>query len=187
MKLRFVASLLIFISSYFPLALIFIIKDLDDMTFRPRHPITAAVIALVFAGTCAVVLRAAKAMDSGVPVRIAKVSNKSGDMFTYTIPYMISFYNFSLGDWKTLLSLFVFMALMFALSYRTQNIFINPVLALAGYGLYDCQFRDGIREAQGLLISKHEFDVGDTCIVERLSSFLYFVNGVQPKGDNNGH
>jgi len=100
---------------------------------------------------------------------------------------MIAFYNFNLGDWKTLLSLFVFMSLMFALSYRTQNVFINPVLALAGYGLYDCQFKDGDREVQGLLLSKHEFQLGDICIVERLSNFLYFVSSVQTKEKKNGN
>ena len=187
MKLRFLPSLLMFISSYFPLALIFIIKDLDEATFHLKHPITAAIIVVVVLAACAVVLHAARKIESGVPVKIMKLSNKSGDMFTYTIPYMISFYNFSLGDWKTLLSLFVFMSLMFALSYRTQYVFINPVLALAGYGLYDCQFKDGSREIQGLLVSRYEFQLGDTCTVERLSHFLYFVSSVQPKGETNGH
>jgi len=135
---------------------------------------------------CAVVLVAANKIESGVPVKVTKVSNKSGDMFTYTIPYMISFYNFNLGDWKTLASLLVFMSLMFALAYRTQNVFVNPVLALAGYGLYDCQFSDGNRDVQGLLISKHEFQLGDTCVVERLSNCLYFVSSVQSKEKNNG-
>jgi hypothetical protein len=186
LKLKFIAALLIFVSSYFPLAVIFIIKDLDDQSFRPTHPITAAVIAVVFAAACLIVLRAARAIQGGLPLRIAKVANKSSDMFTYTIPYMISFYNFNLGDWKTLLSLFVFMALMFALSYRTQNVFINPVLALAGYGLYDCQFKDGAREAQGLFISRTEPEVGDTCVVERLSVYLYFVSNVQKPGENHG-
>ncbi len=185
MKLRFLPSFLMFISSYFPLALIFIIKDLDDITFYPRHPVTAAIIAVLVLFACAIVLIAARKIESGVPVKVTKVSNKSGDMFTYTIPYMISFYNFNLGDWKTLLSLSVFMTLMFALSYRTQNLFINPVLALAGYGLYDCQFKDGNREMQGLLISKHEFQLGDTCIIERLSNFLYFVSNVQSKENKN--
>lgn len=175
-----------FVSSYFPLALIFIIKDLDDVTLLPRHPITAATIAVLVMIACAVVLRAARKIDSGVPVKIMKVSSRSGDMFTYTIPYMISFYNFNLGDWKTLLSLFVFMSLMFALSYRTQHVFINPVLALARYGLYDCQFKDCDREVQGLLISRHDFQLGDTCIVERLSNFLYFVSSVQSQGKENG-
>ena len=185
MKVRFISSLLIFISSYSPLVLIFIIKDLDETAFRLGNPITAAIITAVALLACAVVLVAANKIESGVPVKVTKVANKSGDMFTYTIPYMISFYNFNLGDWKTLLSLFVFMSLMFALAYRTQNVFINPVLALAGYGLYDCQFKDGDREVQGLLISKHEFQLGDTCIVERLSGFLYFVSNVQTKGKNN--
>lgn len=154
MRLRFFASLLVFISSYFPLVLIFIIKDLDDTTFYPSHPITAAIIAALVLIACAIVLLAARKIESGVPVKVLKVSNKSGDMFTYTIPYMISFYNFDLGDWKTLLSLVVFMSLMFALSYRTQNVFINPVLALAGYGLYDCQVKDGSREVQGLPLAQ---------------------------------
>ncbi len=186
MKLKITPALLIFISSYFPLALIFIVKDLNETTFLPLHPITASIIGAIALFACAVVLVAANKIEGGVPVRLTKVSNKSGDMFTYTIPYMISFYNFNLGDWKTLVSLFVFMSLMFALAYRTQNVFINPVLALAGYGLYDCQFKDGVREIQGLLISKYEFQLGDTCIVERLSNFLYFVSSVQSKEKKNG-
>ncbi|HRB16907.1 MAG: hypothetical protein AAB433_10240 [Nitrospirota bacterium] len=186
MKLRFLSSLLIFVSSYFPLALIFIIKDLDNETFLPMHALTAAIITVLVLIACGIVLHAARKIESGVPVEVTKVSNKSGDMFTYTIPYMISFYNFNLGDWKTLLSLFVFMTLMFALSYRTQNVFINPVLALAGYGLYDCQFRDGSREVQGLLISRYEFQLGDTCIVEQLSKSQYFVSSVQAKEKKDG-
>lgn len=186
MKLKFIPALLMFVSSYFPLALIFIIKDLNDTTFLPMHPIATAIVVATVLLACTAILVAVNKIESGIPVKITKVSNKSGDMFTYTIPYMISFFNFNLGDWKTMLSLFVFMSLMFALAYRTKNIFINPVLALAGYGLYDCQFKDGSREVQGLLISKYEFQLGDTCIVERLSNFMYFVSGVQFKEKNNG-
>ena len=178
MKLRLLPSILIFLSSYSPLAIIFIIKDLDSTTYYPQHLWTAAIIGIVALLACVVVIRSAASVKGGVPVTILKVTNKSGDMFTYTIPYMISFYNFSLGDWKTLLSLFVFMALMFALAYRTQNMFINPVLALTGYGLYDCQFRDGPKELQGLIISKSTPEVGETCEVERLSYFLFFARKV---------
>lgn len=175
MRLRLFPSLLIFLSSYFPLAIIFIIKDLDNSSFHPQHPWTAAIIAIVTLAACILVLVSAASIKSGVEVTILKVANKSGDMFTYTIPYMIAFYNFTLGDWKTLASLFVFMMLMFALAYRTQNMFINPVLALAGYGLYECQFKDGAKEIQGLVIAKLALKVGNACLVERLSYFLYFA------------
>ncbi len=186
MRLRFISALLIFLSSYSPLALIVVIKDLNEVTMIPNHLATAMIILVVALLSCVVVRTAAKKIQGGVPVKITKVSNKSGDMFTYTIPYMISFYNFNLGDWKTLLCLSVFMTLMFALSYKTQNVFVNPILALAGYGLYDCQFKDGSKEMQGLLLSKIDFQVGDTCLVEQLSNFLYFVSHVQLKGDRHG-
>lgn len=183
MKVRFFISLLMFLSAYFPLALIFIIKDMDAQTWLPSHPRTAAAVAVVAVLSCVIVLWVAAKISGGLPVRVTRVSNKSGDMFTYTIPYMVSFYNFNFGDWKTLFSLFVFMALMFALAYRTQNVFVNPVLALAGYGLYDCQFVDGKRDVQGLMLSRRIFHPGDTCIVKQLSAFLYFVTDVQDHMD----
>jgi hypothetical protein len=184
MKLRFGTALLMFLSGYFPLALIFIIKDLDPASYLPMHPRTAGVVAAVAVSSCVVMLLAAARIGDGLPVRVTRVANKSGDMFTYTIPYMISFYNFNLGDWRTLLSLFVFMTLMFALAYRTQNVFINPVLALAGYGLYDCQFAEGRRERQALLLSRHAFRAGDTCVVQRISAFVFFVTSVTHAEDS---
>lgn len=184
MKLKFWPSLLIFISSYFPLTLIFLIKDMSATDFRLQHPIVAAVVAIVTLLACLSTLFASRSINGGVPVKIIKVSNKSGDMFTYTIPYMVSFYNFTLGDWKTLLCLLVFMTLMFALSYRTQNLLVNPVLALAGFGLYDCQFKDSMNDFHGLLLSKTEFRPGDTCVIERLSTFLYFVTKTIPLESN---
>ena len=77
MKVRFISSLLIFISSYSPLVLIFIIKDLDETAFRLGNPITAAIITAVALLACAVVLVAANKIESGVPVKVTKVANKS--------------------------------------------------------------------------------------------------------------
>ncbi|MGQ3091662.1 MAG: hypothetical protein ACT6RZ_12640 [Methylophilus sp.] len=179
MQLHFLSALAIFISGYAPLGLILLIKDLNETSFRFEHPLRALVIFVIFALSALFALSAARNIKQGVSVKISKVSNKSADMFTYTIPYMMSFYKFDLGDWKLLLCLAIFLSLMFVLSYRTQNVFVNPVLALAGYGLYDCQFKDGTQERQGLLLSKTHFQVGDYCAIKRLSSLMYFVTQVQ--------
>jgi hypothetical protein len=82
MKLCFIPSLLMFISAYFTLALIFIIKDLGDTMFLPRHPVTAAIIVVVTSLACAIVLLAASKIKSGLPVKVAKVWNKSGGQAT---------------------------------------------------------------------------------------------------------
>lgn len=181
MQLHFLSALAIFISGYAPLGLILVIKDLNEDTFYFEHPARACAIFIIFVLSALFALSAARNIRQGVPVKISKVSNKSADMFTYTIPYMMSFYKFDLGDWKLLLCLFIFMSLMFVLSYRTQNVFVNPVLALAGYGLYDCQFKEGSQEKQGLLLSKTHFQVGDYCAIKRLSTLMYFVTQVQLK------
>lgn len=181
MQLHFLSALAIFISGYAPLGLILVIKDLNEDTFYFEHPARACAIFIIFVMSALFALSAARNIRQGVPVKISKVSNKSADMFTYTIPYMMSFYKFDLGDWKLLLCLFIFMSLMFVLSYRTQNVFVNPVLALAGYGLYDCQFKEGSQEKQGLLLSKTHFQVGDYCAIKRLSTLMYFVTQVQLK------
>ena len=181
MKLRFIPASLIFLSSYFPLGLIFIIKDLESDTLYPQHPYIAIGVAVVFLFSCAMVLSAPRSFKGGLPITLTKVSNKSGDMFTYTIPYMISFYNFNLGDWKTLLCLGVFMTIMFLLSYKTQNMLVNPVLALAGYGLYDCQFTHGGSTRQGLMISKLVLEENQTYHAETLSPFLYYVIAIIPE------
>lgn len=178
MKLRFIPSLLIFISAYFPLTLIFVIQDLDRATYLPKHLALASGILLVVGLSVVSVLVAARQMTGGLPVRVVKVSNKSGDMFTYAIPYMLSVGKFDFGDWQALSGILIFLGLMFLLMHRTQAVFVNPVLAIAGYGLYDCQFLDGAREAQALMISRHEFSNGDTCLVRRLSPFLYFVTTI---------
>lgn len=181
MKPRIIPALLIFLSSYFPLVLIFVVKDLDACSFLPSHPRLAATLFVAEAVACAIVLLAACSIKTGLETELTKVSNKSADLFSYTIPYMISFYNFNLGDWKTLTCLSIFMSIMFLLVYKTNTLFVNPVLALRGYGLYDCQFRSGKAEWQGLALSRQVLRVGDRPRVEQISQFLYLVTSATPK------
>jgi len=175
MTLKLPFSLIVFISSYFPLMLILAIKDYDFAKCGFKNPTLVVLIFGLTAISCITTLIAARSVKDGNLVNLTKVSNKSTDMFTYTIPYMLSFYKFDLTDLNMVLSLGVFMGLMFILSYRTQSVFVNPVLAIAGYGLYDCQFKDGTQDRQGLVLSKTELEVGGTCRVQQLSTFLYFA------------
>jgi hypothetical protein len=131
------------------------------------------------------VITAATVIKTGIPVKITRVANKPGEIFAYTIPYVISFYNFNLGDLKMVLCLLVFMSLMFILSYKTQSMMINPVLALSGYGFFNCEFQHAGKSLQGEFVSKFHFRPGDTCLVERLSEFLYFVAKVIPEEGTN--
>jgi hypothetical protein len=176
-RLRPWASLLFFVSAYAPLLLILVVKDYDPTHFTPlpQHPYLCLLALLVAIASCVAIRWAVADVQSGLSVEVTKASNKSGEMFGYTIPYMVSFLRIDLGDWQTLFSLFIFLAMLFAVAYRTQTVFVNPVLALAGYMLIDCTFIRGESETQALILSRVPLRVGKSYVVERISPYLYIA------------
>jgi hypothetical protein len=175
LRLRPWAALLIFTSAYAPLLIILIIKDYDPQHFSPvpRHPLMCLILLGIAIGSCVGVLRAVQSIRSGLVVEVTKAANKSGEMFGYTIPYMIAFLRIDLGDWQILASLFIFLTMMFAVAYQTQTVFVNPVLALAGYMLIDCTFKRDATETQAMVITRVPLRIGESYPLERLSHYLY--------------
>jgi hypothetical protein len=175
LRLRPWAALFMFVSAYAPLLLIIVVKDYDPNHFSwlPQHPLLSGGIMIVAGGSCLAILSAVRTIQSGLTVEVTKASNKSGEMFGYTIPYMISFLRIDLGDWQTLLSMFIFLAMLFAVAYRTQTVFVNPVLALAGYMLVDCTFKRDESETQAMVITRTPLRIGRRYVIERLSHYLY--------------
>lgn len=181
-RLRPLVSLLLFLSAYSPLMLILTIKDIDlSSPWFFSAPIHSGILLLIAVFSSVITLRAVKEIDGGLPVVITKAANKSGDMFGYTIPYMLSFMRIDLGDWQTLLSLVVFLSILFIMAYRTQTVFINPILAIAGYMLIDCTFKRAEKETQAMVITRVPISIGDSCQLERLSHYLYIAAQPEPK------
>lgn len=175
LRLRPWASLVLFLSAYSPPD-----ADLDHQGLRrnrPRsasqNPVFSSILLLIAGFSSLAVLRSVREIDGGLTVTVTKASNKSGDMFGYTIPYMLSFMKVELGDWQVIVSLALFLAILFIMAYRTQTVFVNPILALAGYMLIDCTFKRGDKEIQAMVVTRQPLAVGDACRMERLSHYLY--------------
>src|SRR6218665_1608945 len=178
LRLRPWASLTLFLSSYSPLMLILVIKDYAHVnpSWLPCHPILSGVLLSVAIFSIVITLCSMKEISGGLPVIVIKASNKSGDMFGYTIPYMLSFLRIDLGDSRTMTSLLIFMAMLFVMAYSTQTVFINPILAMTGYMLIDCAFKHNEKEeTQAMVITKKPISKGDSCKLERISHYLYIA------------
>lgn len=175
LRLRPWASLVLFLSAYSPLMLILIVKDYDAISpgLLPQNPVFSGVLLLIATLSSLAVLRSVREINGGLEVTITKASNKSGDMFGYTIPYMLSFMRVDLGDWQVIVSLAMFLAILFIMAYRTQTVFVNPILALAGYMLIDCTFKRGDKEIQAMVVTRQPLAVGNSCRMERLAHYLY--------------
>lgn len=166
-----------FVSAYAPLLVILVIKNYDakPLGLLPRDPILCLILLAVALFSCVFALRAVSQIQDGLSVEVTKAANKSGEMFGYTVPYMLSFMRIDIGDWQTLVSLTIFLGMMFVVAYRTQTVFVNPVLALAGYMLIDCTFKRGTSETQAMVITREPIKIGETYLLERLSYYLYAV------------
>ena len=175
LRLRPLVSLVIFVSGYAPLLLILIVKDIkvDGSGISLGNPVRSLMLLAIAILSCMTVLSAATSMTGGLPVKVTKASNKSGDMFGYTIPYMISFIKFDPDDWQMMLSLAIFLVMMFIIAYRTQTVFVNPVLALCGYMLIDCTFTQDLVETQAVVLTRIPVKIGADYKFERLSHYLY--------------
>ncbi|EJG2197708.1 hypothetical protein ACAY42_002778 [Citrobacter freundii] len=190
LRLRPLVSILLFLSAYSPLMIILIIKDIDTSEYWLfRTPILSGVLFLIAVSSSIITLQVVKSVDEGLPATITKAANKSGDMFGYTIPYMLSFMKVDLSDWQTALGLSVFLCVLFIMAYRTQTVFINPILAISGYMLIDCTFKRGNEEIQAMVITRRPISIGDSCQLERLSHYLYIAvqSEHNQSGENNGH
>ena len=187
LRLRPWASLVLFLSAYAPLLLILIVKDYDPthLSWLPRNPMLSGILLGIAVFSSIAILRSMHEITGGLPVVVTKASNKSGDMFGYTIPYMLSFLRVDLGDWQTIISLLIFLLILFVMAYRTQTVFVNPVLALAGYMLIDCTFKRGNNEIQAMVVTRNPLSIGKTYQMERLSHYLY-VAAKQPESEDKG-
>ncbi len=183
MKLRLLSSILIFISAYSPLSIIFLIQDYDSKTHWFSSPWVVLSIFALAALSCLVIWASVHFMKvSTPPITIVSVSNRSGELINYSIPYMVSFFVLNLSDIKLLLSFAFFMVIMYWMTLKTHNIFINPILAIMGYNIYDVHYkRDGHDFEDFFLVKGTRLGKNESCRIVELSERLFLVterNGV---------
>jgi hypothetical protein len=182
MKLRFWAALLIFISAYSPLSVIFIIQNYSvvNKVIVLNHPLFVLVYLAISIISCALLVMIVKTLQSSTPpIKIVNISRRSGELVNYSIPYMISFFVVDLGDTQVLLSFLFFMILMFWITYKTHNIFVNPILACLGYNLFDVTYVQNDKTYNAYIIHKGlALFPNDICRIAEISDKLYLATEI---------
>jgi len=177
MRLRWFSSILIFLSAYSPLSVIFLIQDFDFHTRAIAHPCIVGSLLAVSVLSCVAIWASVRFVTvSSPPVTVLTVSNRSGELINYSIPYMLSFFVMDLSNVNLLISFAFFMAIMYWMTLKTHNIFINPILAMMGYNIYDVQYkRDGHDFEDFFLVKGERLRRNEQCLVIEVSERLLLV------------
>ncbi|NOR70854.1 MAG: hypothetical protein GQ532_14370 [Methylomarinum sp.] len=196
--IKTIPSIAIFISGYTPLFLIMIIKDINNFLWfeyaltQPVMEVSiiklpygiafhnpSVVIFLVTLTVLSLILLKYVLKNIGnnpFPIKITEAKSRSSEVVNYTIPYMISFVAFDLSKWQDLLALVIFLSILCLLSIRSQSIFINPILAAIGYGLYDCKYYENNKLKECVMLSQIDLSEGIETNYKKLTNYMGIIS-----------
>ncbi len=128
-------------------------------------------------------------LTGGSIYNIEKLSNKSGDLVNYTLPYLVTFVGLKLSEPASVLGFVFFMLLFGALTIKTQALWINPLLALRGFRLYEASVQKDGGDLQTILVlAENPLRVGERCRADYLTEHQLYVTasidgGPTPEAD----
>ena len=135
-----VTRILLFCSSYAPLMLAIAILQTKDQNY---HMSIAFVIAAVLSTLFLYGILHSAAKFQSLPVRIAKVKDRSGDWMAYFVTYLVAFMSFDLGVWQDIAVIGLLLVMLCAIYVRSELIFLNPTLAFFKYRVLNCEDSEG--------------------------------------------
>ncbi len=169
---RLLVKIGLFLSAYLPLFLILAIKNWYDVK---ATAILLFVILYSFIWFLMIWIVKKETTDS---FKVVSVENKSKDALTYLVPYIIAFIGFDMNKWQDLLALFVLMIILFAVYVNSDLLYINPLLALFSYQVYQVEVK---KIAAGCddnkwditVITSDKMKIGDDIKVRDLSDNVF--------------
>lgn len=154
MQIKLFPATLLFLGSYFPLALILAVQDIKSEFWalpicraskfwaECRLPdfgnpglvwtfLAVTFLSLVF------FLWLLKHLRGITEMTIEESRTIPNDLINYVFPYIVSFMGVELGGTGKVLGFGLFMLWMFLISYRSGQILMNPLLLAVGWQLYE--------------------------------------------------
>lgn len=197
-KTRLLSSIAIFISGYTPLFLIMMIKDVKEVVWFEHNfesaiwifskikvpywfefkniEIVLSLLLLSFLSLALLAYVLQNVTKRPFAIKVLNAKSRSSEVVNYTIPYMISFVAFDLSKWQDIFSLFLFLSVLCLLSVRSQSVFINPILAALGYGLYDCKYNEAGNEKECVMLSKHDLLPDNNESYVKLNNYMGIIS-----------
>lgn len=176
MQFRLSSAFLIFIGSYLPLAIILAVQDIPKVWWDQPicgiglttlhgcmfNPFNHSILSLTFLGLTfgSMVLAnlAFRSISFPFDVNVLTAKSTPNEIINYVFPYVVSFMGISYSEPEKLLGFAVFLLWMFAITYKSGQIIMNPLLLMFGWHLYEAtiSINGSTREVrilkQGLLV-----------------------------------
>ena len=166
---------MLFVSSYCPLALICSLLLFDEQRFW------ALMILLIGLSGCLIMLVYFLVIAPKKQICVEKVTElqkRDGDIMSYAAGYLIAFITFPLHDWQHLAAVLTFLGVLLIVYVNSNLIYINPMLTLLGYHLYEARLEHS--EVSHLLLIRHRLIRGETVRLAKLGESIFLGERASP-------
>lgn len=164
--MSFLVRCMLFISSYFPLTLIFWIL------FVTRQPLWAwgsLIVGIVGVIVTYIYFLLFLPTVSPIQAKIETQQVRDGDVMSYIASYVVPFITFPLDGWQQLAALAVFIFVLGCVYINSDMIRINPMLNIIGYHLYEITLESS-PETYALITRRKRMKRGQTIRIVDVSS-----------------
>ncbi|MCD9126392.1 hypothetical protein [Luteimonas fraxinea] len=170
MKPKIGTAAIIFISSYLPLALIQLVQNISDESWKSGfcsnirdcripdfnhsgHSLGLFLAALICTVIFMFAVRKAKKRFSGKVVSSKLIQS---DFVNYSLPYIVSFMSLDMESPQKIFGFYVFMGTLFWVNYKSGQLILNPILVAFDWKLYEVELNidNNIRTGQMLSQTK---------------------------------
>lgn len=167
---------LLFVSSYFPLALIFF------LLFIEQQPIWAGIVlAIGLLGFIIMLVFFLQLAPRLAPIqeKVTSLQGRDGEAMGYIASYLIPFVAIPFGGWQQGVALLIFIGVLSIVYVNSNMIHINPMLNLVGYHLYEITIEHS--ESPHVLITRRRVVRGEILRLIDVGSGIFLEKGSKVK------
>ena len=162
------AQFALFLSSYAPLFGVFALLD----SFGSGWPTTACIVLAILGPVLVTVVFLSAKRLAPQALRVESAQARDGDALAYIATYLVPFAAITATTLRERVALGLFIVLIAVLYVRSQLFYVNPLLALVGYRLFQVSTPGA---ASVVLLSSRPFlPSGVTINTRRLSDYVYW-------------
>ena len=167
---------LLFVSSYFPLALIFF------FLFIEQQPLWAGIVlAIGLLGLIIMLVFFLQLAPRLAPIqeKVTGLQGRDTEAMGYIASYLIPFVAIPFGGWQQGVALLIFIVVLSIVYVNSNMIHINPMLNLVGYHLYEITIEHS--ETPHALVTRRRVVRGETLLLIDVGSGIFLEKGTKAK------
>lgn len=174
MRFRLIPALLVFLGSYFPLALILALQDISSNSweanfcfdfkncFLPQfsHP-WLSTLSITITGLCLLLTcKVIKKIRFRYPIEVIETKPIPSELISYSFPYIVSFMGVDYSSPGKTAGLIIFLIWIFLITYKAGQTIMNPILIMFGWNLYEAKIKIDSHERNVKILSKKTLTPG---------------------------